>query len=152
MLQVVERSSLPPGPRTPSFVQGMAFWTRPIASLERWRAKYGKRFTIRLPAGPPFVMITEPDQVKQIFTAPPDVLHPGEGAAVLQPVVGSNSVLLLDEARHMEQRKLMLPAFHGERMALLQDLMTAATTSSPCCSRRATRTARRWTSRSSATS
>jgi cytochrome P450 len=102
----------------------MAFWTRPLASLERWRARYGKRFTIRLPAGPPFVMITEPDQVKQVFTAPADVLHPGEGARVLEPVVGSNSVLLLDEAAHMEQRKLMLPAFHGERMALLKDLMS----------------------------
>src|SRR3954447_20372167 len=101
----------------------MAFWTRPIASLERWRAKYGKRFTIRLPAGPPFVVITEPEQGKQNFTAPPHLLPPGEGAAVLQPVVGSNSVLLLDEAAHMEQRKLMLPAFHGERMALLTDLM-----------------------------
>ncbi|MEA2243536.1 MAG: hypothetical protein QOD24_3092, partial [Solirubrobacteraceae bacterium] len=96
----------------------------PLASLERWRAKYGKRFTIRLPAGPPFVMITDPDEVKQIFTAPPEVLHPGEGARVLQPVVGSNSVLLLDEGAHMEQRKLMLPAFHGERMALLSGLMT----------------------------
>src|SRR5256714_6988439 len=102
----------------------MAFWTRPIASLERWRSKYGKRFTIRLPGGPPFVMVTEPDQVKQVFTAPADVLHPGEGARVLQPVVGSNSVLLLDEGAHMEQRKLMLPAFHGERMELLKDLMT----------------------------
>src|SRR3954454_143506 len=122
-MYLVERRSLPPGPSSPSFIQGMAFWTRPIATLERWRARYGKRFTIRLPAGPPFVMITEPEQVKQIFTAPPDVLHPGEGAAVLQPVVGSNSVLLLDEAAHMEQRKLMLPAFHGERMALLTDLM-----------------------------
>jgi cytochrome P450 len=105
-------------------VQGMAFWTRPLASLERWRARYGKRFTIRLPGGPPFVMITEPDQVKQIFTAPADVLHPGEGARVLQPVVGSNSVLLLDEGAHMEQRKLMLPAFHGERMTKLSGLMT----------------------------
>jgi cytochrome P450 len=104
-------------------IQGMAFWTRPLASLERWRAKYGKRFTIRLPAGPPFVMITDPDEVKQIFTAPPDVLHPGEGARVLEPVVGSNSVLLLDEGAHMEQRKLMLPAFHGERMTRLEGLM-----------------------------
>src|SRR3954468_8525127 len=81
----------------------------------------------RPPSGPPFVMISGPEQWKQIFTAPPDVLPPGEGAAVLQPVVGSNSVLLLDEARHMEQRKLMLPAFHGERMALLKDLMTEVT-------------------------
>ena len=54
-------------------------------------------------------MITEPDQVKQIYTAPADVLHPGEGARVLRPIVGSNSVLLLDEDAHMEQRKLMLP-------------------------------------------
>jgi cytochrome P450 len=104
-------------------IQGMAFWTRPLASLERWRARYGKRFTIRLPGGPPFVMITDPDEVKQIFTAPPEQLHPGEGARVLQPVVGSNSVLLLDEGAHMEQRKLMLPAFHGERMTRLSGLM-----------------------------
>ncbi|MEA2442196.1 MAG: hypothetical protein QOH76_3620 [Thermoleophilaceae bacterium] len=101
----------------------MAFWTRPLASLERWRARYGKRFTIRLPVAPPFVMHTDPDDVKQIFTAPPDVLHPGEGAKVLEPVVGRNSVILLDEAAHMEQRKLMLPAFHGERMQRLSSLM-----------------------------
>jgi len=105
----------------------MAFWTRPIASLERWRARYGKRFTIKLPAGPPFVMLCDPADVKEVFTAPPDVLHPGEGARrVLEPVVGKNSVILLDEAAHMEQRKLMLPAFHGERMARLSALMTEA--------------------------
>jgi cytochrome P450 len=51
------------------------------------------------------------------------VLHPGEGARVLEPVVGKNSVILLDEAAHMEQRKLMLPAFHGEKMARLSGLM-----------------------------
>ena len=118
------RAELPPGPRLPSLVQGMAFWTRPLASLERWRARYGKRFTIKLPAMPPFVLLSDPDDVKQVFTAPPDVLHPGKGAQVLQPVVGSNSVILLDERPHMEQRKLMLPAFHGERMAKLTNLMT----------------------------
>ena len=68
-------------------------------------------------------MLTEPDQVKQVFTAPPDVLHPGEGARVLEPIVGSNSVLLLDGDAHMSQRKLMLPAFHGEKMAALAGLM-----------------------------
>jgi cytochrome P450 len=102
----------------------MAFWTRPLASLERWRARYGKRFSVMLPGFHPEVMLADPDDVKQVFTAPPDVLHPGEGARVLQPVVGSNSVILLDGQSHMEQRKLMLPAFHGERMARLTDLMT----------------------------
>jgi cytochrome P450 len=118
------RSGLPAGPTYPSLVQGIAFWTRPISSLERWRARYGKRMTIKLPGSPPFVMLCDPADVKEVFTAPPDVLHPGEGARrVLEPVVGKNSVILLDEAAHMEQRKLMLPAFHGERMARLSGLM-----------------------------
>jgi cytochrome P450 len=120
---VASRAGLPPGPRLPVLVQGLGFWTRPLAFLERNRARYGKRFTIRIPLAPPFVMISEPEQVKQIFTAPPEVLHPGEGAKVLEPVVGTNSVILLDEGRHMEQRKLMLPAFHGEKMTRLSDLM-----------------------------
>jgi cytochrome P450 len=72
---------------------------------------------------PPFVMLANPDDVKQVFTAPADVLRPGEGARVLEPVVGSNSVILLDGGAHMEQRKLMLPAFHGEKMARLSGLM-----------------------------
>jgi cytochrome P450 len=116
-------TGVPPGPPYPAAVQGIGFWTRPLAFLERCRARYGKRFTIRLPLAPPFVMLTEPEQLKQVFTAPADVLHPGQGARVLEPVVGSNSVILLDGGAHMEQRKLMLPAFHGEKMARLSGLM-----------------------------
>jgi hypothetical protein len=91
--------------------------------MERARARYGKRFTIRPLASPPFVMLSEPDQLKEVFAAPPDVLHPGEGARILEPVVGSKSLILLDEDEHLEQRKLMLPAFHGEKMARLSGLM-----------------------------
>lgn len=116
-------AELPPGPPYPAAIQGLGFWTRPLAFLEQCRARYGKRFTIRLPLAPPFVMITDPAQVKQIFTAPADVLHPGQGAKVLEPVVGSHSVILLDGDAHMEQRKLMLPAFHGEKMAALAGVM-----------------------------
>ncbi len=121
------QASLPPGPRYPSLVQGIGFWTRPLPYLERLRARYGKRFTTRFPLAPPFVVITEPDQIKQIYTAPADVLHPGEGAKVLEPVVGLNSVILLDGDAHMEQRKLMLPAFHGERMERLAGLVEEVT-------------------------
>jgi cytochrome P450 len=116
-------SGIPPGPSYPSLIQSIGFWTRPLGFLERCRARYGKRFTIRLPLAPPFVMISDPGEVKQVFTAPPDVLHPGEGARVLEPVVGANSVILLDEAAHMEQRKLILPAFHGEKMERLSELI-----------------------------
>src|SRR5207247_10884435 len=96
---------------------------RPIAFLAGARARYGQRFTIRLLGQVPFVMLSDPDEVKELFTAPPDVLHPGEGARILEPVLGCNSVILLDEAEHLEQRKLMLPAFHGGKMQRLADLM-----------------------------
>jgi cytochrome P450 len=119
------RQALPPGPRLPTPLQSMGFWTRPLAFLERCRARYGSRFTLRLLGSPPFVILSDPDEIKQVFTAPPDVLHPGEGARVLAPVVGQNSVILLDEDAHMEQRKLMLPAFHGERIERLNDLVAA---------------------------
>ena len=114
---------LPPGPRTPSLFQGAGMWTRPISWLERNRAKYGNRFTTRFPFTPPFVVIADPEQVKEIFTAPPDVLMPGVGARVLCRSSARNSVLLLDGDAHMCQRKLMLPAFHGERMERLTDLV-----------------------------
>jgi cytochrome P450 len=117
------RTGLPPGPPYPSLIQGIGFWKRPLAFLERCRARYGRRFTSRFPLAPPFVILSDPSEIKEVFAAPPDVLHPGEGARVLEPVVGKNSVILLDEAAHMEQRKLMLPAFHGEKMARLSGLM-----------------------------
>lgn len=121
-------AGLPPGPPYPSALQAVGFWTRPFAFLRQCRERYGKRFTIKLPGAPPFVMLTDPAEVKEVFTAPPDVLRPGEGARVIEPVVGANSVILLDEGAHMEQRKLMLPAFHGERMERLAGLMEEVAT------------------------
>ena len=117
------RASLPPGPRQPSAIQTIGWWARPISFLERCRAQYGNVFTIRLLATPPFVMIADPAQVKEVFTASPEVLHPGEGARILEPVVGKHSVILLDEQEHLSQRKLMLPAFHGEKMQRLISTM-----------------------------
>ena len=119
--------SLPPGPKAPSLIQTMGWWHRPTAYLEKLRARYGKRFTLRLIGSPPFVPISDPDAIKELFQAPPEVLHPGEGARILQPVVGAYSVILLDEDPHLEQRKLLLPAFHGKKMEQLESLVTEVT-------------------------
>jgi cytochrome P450 len=120
-------ANLPPGPRAPRAVQTLALWTRSIPLFERCRARYGKRFTLRVLQTPPFVHLSDPAEVKEVFRAPPDVLHPGEGAQVLEPVVGANSVILLDESAHLSQRKLMLPAFHGERMEALSGVLEEVT-------------------------
>ncbi len=115
---------LPPGPRLPSALQTIGWWSRPTAYLERCRARYGTPFTIRLLGQSPFVILSDPEQIKQVFQAPPEVLHPGEGARILEPVIGPNSVILLDESPHLRQRKLLLPAFHGEKMQRLAGLMS----------------------------
>ena len=118
---------LPPGPRMPRTLQTMAWWNRTVPFMERCRERYGKRFTVRLLQAPPFVYHADPEHIREIFTAKPDVLHPGEGARLLEPVVGANSVILLDESAHLNQRKLMLPAFHGEKMQRLSGLMREVT-------------------------
>jgi cytochrome P450 len=118
---------LPPGPRVPGALQLLATWKRPAGSLERLRQKYGQRITVKLPFQPPFVILSDPEEIRQLFTAAPEVLHPGEGARVLEPLIGRNSVILLDEGPHLEQRKLLLPAFHGEKMAALTGLMEEIT-------------------------
>jgi hypothetical protein len=105
----------------------IATWTRPAASLERLRRRYGKRVTVRLPFQPPFVILSDPDDIKELLTASPTAVHPGEGARILEPIVGKHSVILLDEDTHLKQRKLMLPAFHGEKMQRLVGLMSELT-------------------------
>jgi cytochrome P450 len=102
----------------------MRWWTRSVPFFERCRARYGQRFTVRLVGTPPFVMLADPDEVKQVFTAPAEILHPGSGARILEPVIGRNSVILLDEDAHLAQRRLMLPAFHGEQVGRLTAVMT----------------------------
>ncbi|MEA2449051.1 MAG: hypothetical protein QOG63_983 [Thermoleophilaceae bacterium] len=118
------QAQLPPGPKLPSAIQTLGWWTRPIAYVEGCRAKYGKRFTIKLLGLPHTVFLSDPDDLKEVFQAPPDVLHPGEGARILEPVVGPHSLILLDEDPHLEQRKLLTPAFHGKKMQALAGAMT----------------------------
>jgi hypothetical protein len=119
-------AALPPGPRASKWLQLLGTWTRPTATLEGLR-RYGPRVTVRLPFQPPFVMLSDPADIKELFAAPPEVLHPGEGAWVLEPIIGRNSVILLDEGAHLAQRRLLLPAFHGERMQRLVGVMTELT-------------------------
>jgi cytochrome P450 len=101
----------------------MRWWTRAVPFFERCRRRYGPRFTVRLVGTPPFVMLADPGEVKEVFTAPAEVLHPGSGARILEPLIGRHSVILLDEDAHLAQRRLMLPAFHGEQVARLAQVM-----------------------------
>jgi cytochrome P450 len=118
---------LPPGPRIPPAVQTLWYVARPDEFFEWLGRRYGDTFSIRTVAFGTEVLFARPEAIKEIFTGDPDTLRAGEANAVLRPVVGSSSVLLLDGAPHMRQRRLMLPPFHGERMSAYTAIMIDAT-------------------------
>jgi cytochrome P450 len=117
---------VPPGSTAPVAVQTLAWLTRPGPFMRRMHERHGDMFSIRLANEGTWVMVSHPDAIKQVFTAPPELVHAGEANVVLMPVLGPNSVLLLDGDQHMTQRKMMLPPFHGERMQQYGELMADA--------------------------
>lgn len=118
------KRGLPPGPRMPRVLQ-TAIWSRQAQwMLEQSRARFGDMFTIRIAHEGNWVMISDPAMVKQVFTGDPKVFHAGEGNQILRPILGDNSVLVLDEKPHLGQRRLLLPPFHGERMQGYERTMT----------------------------
>jgi cytochrome P450 len=84
---------------------------KPIEFMERCRKRYGPIFTLRLGPAQNVVMVGAPDLAKQVLTWNPAVLRAGDTNGIFRPVVGSNSILLLDGDAHMRQRKIMLPGF-----------------------------------------
>jgi cytochrome P450 len=101
-----------------------AIWFRHAQwMLAQCAARFGETFTLRILHEGDWVVVSNPEHVKQVFTGDPSIFHAGEGNRILLPVLGENSVLLLDEAPHMEQRKLLLPSFHGKRMQRYEALM-----------------------------
>ena len=121
-------TSIPPGPRAPRALQTARWIARPAAFMEDAARRYGDMFTLRIANEGTWVFISDPDAVKQVFTGDPRLLHAGEANIVLLPVLGSHSVLLLDDDAHMAQRKLMLPSFHGERMRGYEETMAGVAT------------------------
>jgi cytochrome P450 len=118
---------LPPGPSTPGFVQMLLWMRSPADRLEEIGARWGDAFTTRSPIFGTIANFTHPDAVRQIFTGEPSVFHAGEANDVLSLYLGRRSMLLLDDAAHLHVRRLMLPAFHGERMLGYTAIMREAT-------------------------
>jgi cytochrome P450 len=94
-----------------------AIWSRRAQwMLEQSRARFGRMFSLKIAYEGDWVIVSDPAIVKQVFTGDPKIFHAGEGNQILRPILGENSVLVLDEKPHISQRKLLLPPFHGERM------------------------------------
>ncbi len=107
-------------------MQTAGFLFFPAPWIEFCRRRYGDVVIFGSLFDPQFVMVFDVDQVKQVLRGSPDRLRAGEANALLGPVVGERSVLLLDGAEHLRQRKLLLPPFHGQRMRAYEEVMVEA--------------------------
>jgi cytochrome P450 len=102
-----------------------AIWSRQAQwMLGQCRARFGPMFTLQIAYEGHWVMVSDPEIVKQVFTGDPKVFHAGEGNQILRPILGDNSLLVLDEKQHISQRRLLLPPFHGERMQAYGETMS----------------------------
>ena len=104
----------------PNGLSDRAFWTQRqtnlLQTLETCVREYGDIFAVHSDSAPPKIIISNPQGVREIFTADPKLFDTGKNNAKLEPFVGKHSVALLDGDRHRRQRKLLMPTFHGERM------------------------------------
>src|SRR3954454_13782580 len=115
--------ALPRGPRF-ALLQATRYMRNPPRYLTGLRQRYGDVFTVPYPTFGPMVYVSDPAGVKQIFTGDPTVFHAGEGnAGPLGPLMGHNSVFLLDEGEHRRERKLLLPRFHGKQIRRFAETM-----------------------------
>jgi cytochrome P450 len=111
---------LPPAPRIPKILQGIGFVAAREKSVAALAKRYGSAFTLRLPIFGETVVVSDPALIKELFTAKTDLVA---RAGVLGEMFGPGSTFSLDGAEHRERRKLLVPPFHGKRMAAYEHII-----------------------------
>ncbi|HEX4114907.1 MAG TPA: cytochrome P450 [Solirubrobacteraceae bacterium] len=120
--------ALPRGPRLSPFALTVIWSLAPGWVMDQCVRRLGDSFTLTFfPSGRKLVMVSDPEAVKTVFTAPPEVAPSAAGASPIASIMGPSSVITLVGPEHMRQRKLLLPPFHGERMREYADVIVQAT-------------------------
>ena len=115
--------TLPPGPRS-TLLTTYEVARKPYEAMHAWRARYGDPFSCSTINGQ-VVSTAEPELIRELFTAKPELFEPFASAA-MTPFFGASSLLLLEGEAHRRERKLLTPPFHGERMRAYGEIMVAA--------------------------
>jgi cytochrome P450 len=127
-IDAAEAARLPAPPMIdlPRALQVLRFNQRQIDFVFGARRRHGEVFRMSgiVPGNP--VVTSHPDHVQSLFTAKPEQAPSLTGESPLRPIVGPNSVLTAIGPRHMRQRKLLLPPFHGEAIARYEQMIADA--------------------------
>lgn len=121
-------AGLPEAPMIPlpPRVQTLRFSVRQIEFVFGARRRLGEVFQMHAVLDGHPVVTSHPDHVRSLFTADPAEAPSLTGESPLRPIVGPNSTLTATGERHMRQRKLMLPPFHGDAVARYTEMITEA--------------------------
>jgi cytochrome P450 len=119
--------ALPPGPTSPTWWQLYRFAGDPLGLLDECHRRYGDAFTLNVAGNGQFVMLSDPEAVREVFRGEAEALHSGEANQLFAATVGRNSVLVLDEAPHARQRRVLVPPLKGDRMRAFFDAMRLET-------------------------
>jgi cytochrome P450 len=111
------RLHVPPAVRMPPRLQTLRFSVRQLQFVFRARRELGEVFSTKSRDREEVVITSHPDHVRSLFAAKPELAPSITGESPLRPIVGESSVLTSVGTRHMRQRKLLLPPFHGEAVA-----------------------------------
>jgi cytochrome P450 len=94
--------------------------------LWRWQRRYGDVFTVPFLVFGTGVYVGDPQAIRELFTGDQSDLLAGEANSFLVPILGEHSVLVLDGAEHLRQRRLLLPPFQGARVAAFREAVAEA--------------------------
>jgi cytochrome P450 family 110 len=109
--------ALPPSPGLSVTHQMLRWLTRPFDFLRECAQTLGDAFSLDFGSYGTYALFSHADAIRTLFLADAATLHAGKGNSVLRAFLGPHSLLLLDGPRHLEERRVLLPAFHGARIA-----------------------------------
>jgi cytochrome P450 len=118
------------GPRSPDLFNLIRWIAMPLSYMRSCNDQYGDCFTMNLGYRVPrTVVFSHPRALEIILTSPhsEEFDAPGDLNAILEPLLGAESVIGLSGDRHRRMRNLIMPPFHGERMRAYGDLINQIT-------------------------
>jgi len=117
----------PPSISLPPLLQTLRFNQRQVEFVFRGRRELGEVFGMHgFFTGDEVFVVSHPDHVRSLFSAKPEQAHSVTGESPLRPILGPNSTLTAIGPRHMRQRKLLLPPFHGEAIEAYAQMISEA--------------------------
>ncbi|MGC2374881.1 MAG: cytochrome P450 [Solirubrobacteraceae bacterium] len=123
--QSVRAAGAPPTMRGSVLLRTLRFTLDPEGFFAAAQRRYGDVFAMTV-LGQRWVAIADPEAVKEVLSHGPEEMDSGAANQSLSPMLGTRNLLLLDGEQHLHRRRIVLPAFHGERMRAYEELIRTA--------------------------